>query len=445
MGVAGPKVSMAAGMLAACWGAPFACSSSPTAASGDVARGDTDFHDRVLAGLGGNGRACSDCHVDASAFQLSPASAEARFEQMTTSGIDDPLFRPVDADDFVTNGPSATAYGHLRERGLIRIRMKLPANMKVVDPASCLTDGAAAPCQTATAYSVSTATFTDVWRSVPSVLNVGVTGAAASSTPWPRGPNPQGGYQLDARVDTLQDQAQGALVNHAEVAVAPPAAMLDDIAAYETGLVADAEPPPSALETTGKAVFERACGQCHNGPGMNTPITAPQTVLRFADDLTDCPLPVDAASPARWDLPACAPALALDEQTYEITFDDGFKLRKTTTDPGRALLSGFVFSGPPDSDGACAHAPCGLPQHDDWQKLDVPSLRGISKTAPYFHNNSAATLEDVVIHYEEFFKNVSALDPPPDLPPLLTTDNVNRDRPNVPSERAALVAYLMKL
>jgi cytochrome c peroxidase len=64
---------------------------------------------------------------------------------------------------------------------------------------------------------------------------------------------------------------------------------------------------------------------------------------------------------------------------------------------------------------------------------------------PYFHNNSAATLEDVVIHYEEFFKNVSALDPPPGLPPVLTTDNVNRDRPNVPSERAALVAYLMRL
>jgi hypothetical protein len=40
---------------------------------------------------------------------------------------------------------------------------------------------------------------------------------------------------------------------------------------------------------------------------------------------------------------------------------------------------------------------------------------------------------------------VSALDPPPDLPPVLTTHNVNRDRPNGPSERVALVAYLMTL
>ena len=36
---------------------------------------------------------------------------------------------------------------------------------------------------------------------------------------------------------------------------------------------------------------------------------------------------------------------------------------------------------------------------DDWEKLDIPALRGISNTAPYFHNNSATTLEDVVDHY----------------------------------------------
>jgi len=167
--------------------------------------------------------------------------------------------------------------------------------------------------------------------------------------------------------------------------------------------------------------------------------------LRFADDLNACPRPVDTEAPARWNLPPCPPALARNQQTYQISFDDGFTIRKTSSDPGRALLTGYVFSAEPEADGSCLHPPCGLRQNDDWQKLDVPGLRGISQTAPYFHNNSAATLEDVVIHYEEFFKNVSVLDPPPDLPPVLTTDNVNRDRPNVPSERAALVAYLMRL
>ena len=31
-------------------------------------------------------------------------------------------------------------------------------------------------------------------------------------------------------------------------------------------------------------------------------------------------------------------------------------------------------------------------------------MRGLRKTAPYFHNNSANTLEEVVDHYIEFFK-----------------------------------------
>jgi cytochrome c peroxidase len=434
-----------AGILAMTAVGAFGCSSPPGVDPATIQRGNDVFHDGLLAGFGGNGRACSDCHMDADSFQLSPADAEARFQQMSASGTDDPLFRPVDADDYVANGDSASDYSNLRQNGLIRIRMPLPANIKVVDPASCMTDGVPADCQTATVYSVSPATFTDVWRAVPSLLNVSLTGAAPQSSPWPRGPNPQGGYQLDARVGTLQEQARGAFLGHGELATEPTPQMKDDVAAYETSLLADPEPPLSDLETAGKTVFQRACSQCHNGPGMSTPTTQPQTILRFIDDLNACPRPVDTESPARWSLPPCPPALARNQQTYEVSFDDGFTIRKTSSDPGRALLTGYVFSGEPQADGSCVHSPCGLRQNDDWQKLDMPGLHGIGKTAPYFHNNSAATLEDVVIHYEEFFKNVSALDPPPGLPPVLTTDNVNRDRPNVPSERAALVAYLMRL
>ena len=74
------------------------------------------------------------------------------------------------------------------------------------------------------------------------------------------------------------------------------------------------------------------------------------------------------------------------------------------------------------------------------------AAHGISKTAPYFHNNSAATLEDVVKHYEEHYKYLlsRAVRTLP-LPLILSTDGVHADRPNLESERAALVAYLMKL
>jgi cytochrome c peroxidase len=33
----------------------------------------------------------------------------------------------------------------------------------------------------------------------------------------------------------------------------------------------------------------------------------------------------------------------------------------------------------------------------------VPSLRGVAARAPYFHNGSAATLADVIHHYEFIF------------------------------------------
>ena len=130
-------------------------------------------------------------------------------------------------------------------------------------------------------------------------------------------------------------------------------------------------------------------------------------------------------------------------RTYEIelsvptttpggTLPAGAKMRRTSSDPGRALLTGFVG---------------GLAGQDDWEKFDVPGLRGISKTAPYFHNNSAATLEEVVDHYIEFFKRVEANfpGPPAAIPPIATTDGLHFDRRPAAEEREALLAYLRKL
>ncbi len=38
-------------------------------------------------------------------------------------------------------------------------------------------------------------------------------------------------------------------------------------------------------------------------------------------------------------------------------------------------------------------------QHRNWGEFRVPSLRNVSKTAPYMHNGTLASLEDVVRHY----------------------------------------------
>lgn len=54
-------------------------------------------------------------------------------------------------------------------------------------------------------------------------------------------------------------------------------------------------------------------------------------------------------------------------------------LVRQTTDPGRAIRTG---------------------RWSDIDKFKTPSLRGLVARAPYFHNGIAATLKDVVIHYE---------------------------------------------
>jgi cytochrome c peroxidase len=54
----------------------------------------------------------------------------------------------------------------------------------------------------------------------------------------------------------------------------------------------------------------------------------------------------------------------------------------TVTDPGRALIT-----------GNCA----------DIGKVKVPTLRALAARAPYFHNGSAATLNDIVEFYDQRF------------------------------------------
>jgi cytochrome c peroxidase len=402
-----------------------------------VLRGLFAFIDRRPHGLAGNGRSCADCHMPTDGFQLSPADAEARFQLLQARRqkfrfSDDPLFLPLDADDFRVNGASASDFSNLRENALIRITFALPSNIRLIDPAT---------------NAVSEEASVDVWRAVPSILNVKLTGPDALN-PWARGPNASGGFQLDGRIGTLQEQAAGALKNHAQIAATPPADLLNGLSAFQNrmfssprvralsdairngaSVLPDPDPRLNALQQRGKAIFARACGQCHGGPGQSTPQVP---VVRYHDINTECPRPVDNAIPARFTFKPCPARLARNVRTYVITLPDGSTLTRTTSDPGRALLTGF--------------AGVGLPARDDWSKFDIPGLRGIARTAPYFHNNSADTLEEVVDHYIALFKRIEILAPAGQpVPPVLSTDGVHVDRPPAPDEVAPLLAYLRKL
>lgn len=401
-----------------------------------AARGLRAFVDSAPHGLRGNGRTCADCHVPTDHFQLSPATAEARYlywqlRRQFDPNADDPLFRAVDANDFRERGTQADDYSNLRELALIRITFPLPANVKLVNTGS---------------GEIAEESNVDVWRAVPTVQNIALTGPDGQN-PTVRGPNNAGGYQRDARFGSLQEQARAAFRSHMEVADEPPQDLLDDLTAFEktvfssqrvSALAAgiregqvplpNADPPLTGLETQGKAVFARACAHCHGGAGMST--TPLPVVVRYHDTNTSCPRPIDTANPPRFVYAQCPPRLENNVRTYEFTTATGQKIRRSSDDPGRALITGFV-GGPPPT--------------DDWNKFDVPGLRGIRHTAPYFHNHSAGTLEEVVDHYIAFFNFVRAQQPPGVFPPVASTNGVAFDRQISPEERAALIAYLKRL
>ena len=88
-----------------------------------------------------------------------------------------------------------------------------------------------------------------------------------------------------------------------------------------------------------------------------------------------------------------------------------------STDPGRALLTGSL---------------------DQLDQFDIPALYGISGTAPYFHDNSAATLEDAVRHYQLAFEAFRRIIPE-FVPFPLGPDPIKNE------EFAPLIAYLKKI
>jgi len=410
-----------------------------------IARGRNAFNNRNLKKLGGNGRSCADCHMPSDGFQLSPAAARARFDALQENleynkNADDPLFRPVDADDFRVNGESAIDYSNLLDNGLIRVTMPLPLNVKLIDPVT---------------GQPTDETSVDLWRAVMPIPNVAITGPDSVLPVWPpgvprapimgqdpNGPNRQGGYQHDGRFGTLQEQARGALIAHAQVSVEPSLDMLDDLAAFQQTLFSsrsvealadainsgqtsfpDPDPELNEIEQEGKVVFNRSCAQCHGGtlhPSGSTPETAfVRPIVRYHNIFTACPRPTtDGFAP-------CPARLARNARTYRITLANGTFQFVTTSDPGRMLLTG---------------------QPADLFVMDVTQLRGISRTAPYFHNNSAATLEEVIDHYVALFARVRRLNPSPNLPPIISSNGLVVDRGFInPDERPALLAYLRKL
>jgi cytochrome c peroxidase len=81
---------------------------------------------------------------------------------------------------------------------------------------------------------------------------------------------------------------------------------------------------------------------------------------------------------------------------FIVTNDDGTTVAFSSPDPGMVLTNPRIANP-------------ATPKSFGINFFRTPILRGITKTAPYFHDNSAKTLEDVAAHYTFFFQDSTGI------------------------------------
>ena len=392
------------------------------------ANGALDLQNPFFQDLGTNGRTCFTCHQPQSGWTITPENVQARF---TESHGTDPIFRNNDGSNCEgTASVSRNAYSLLLTRGLIRIGIDMPTTGAqfvidhVEDPYNC-----GAPLTQASMYR----------RPLPST-NVKFLTAVM----W------DGRESLPTRtiVEDLMDQSNTATVGHAQAALPLTTLERQQIVAFELGLfTAQArDTDAGSLRAQGASggpltLFTQPFFIGINDPvGLNPPGTAPFTpeVFTLFNSWSD----VQNTEYARARRSIARGQEIFNTKTFTIsgvaglngqTFSNGVTLPASftgtctichdtpnsgnhsvkaplnigltepakapylpvytlrnlatgetvqTTDPGRAMVTG---------------------QWADVGKFKGPILRGLAARAPYFHNGSAATLDDVIQFYEDRF------------------------------------------
>jgi cytochrome c peroxidase len=369
--------------------------------------------------FGGNGRTCLTCHSRETGT-VSPADARRRFR----TDPNDPLFVHDGSDDDDGDGFGDGVHStRMRRNATVLMRIPLHPDVSVKGHPEIRE--------------------VTVPRGIPTTLNTPALDPV---------------LMLDGRQPTLQAQALGAITDHAQGIRPVSSRELDLLARFQqtptffsspalafffyTGQHAPQLPQGRTLsERRGRVFFEDlppdfsvnppnfkpgACAACHSGPMLNEtnqflPVPVPvgtrfQTVL--VSEFNDARNPVTT--------------FVFRNQLYDsnpATNQDGTPdgiIEVTSPDPGRALITGRAddfFPFPPGS-------------FDHLNAFKISPLWGVRDTAPYFHDNSAQTLEDVAEHYRRFFLVVSDPDGPgPAGPVIVLTEQDKQD----------IVAYLKLL
>jgi cytochrome c peroxidase len=395
-----------------------------------------DFSNPFFRSLGTNGRACASCHVASSAWTITPSELQQRFR--ATDGLD-PVFRTVDG----SNSPNAEvstvkarqkAFSMLLNKGVIRIGLPIPAGAEfslvgVDDPygyasASELSLFRRPPPSTNLRFLT-----TVMWDGRESFAALGTTPILATASPdvnaaalffdlkhqandatltHAQGASPltddvaEAIVRFELNLATAQQKlhdageldAKGAQGGPAFVAEQPFYVTINDVLGADTSgapfnpdamtlfraWAGSGNPQRAAVargaklfgtksisitgvgglnDALGLTLIKGTCTTCHDSPNIGNHSVA----LPLDLGLTD-------ASRRTPDMPL----YTLRNRTTGET--------RTTTDPGRALLTGHWA---------------------DIGKFKGPILRGLAARPPYFHNGFAADLGEVVDFYETRF------------------------------------------
>ncbi len=332
--------------------------------------------------FGGNGRTCATCH-GAETGTISPEEVQARF----AADPSDPLFVHDGSDDFQGNGTT-----RIRADATFLVRIPLPPNVTLAnDP---------------------TATSVVVRRGVPTTLDTPALDPV---------------LMYDGRAADLEAQALGAVHDHTQNTVEPTPAQLALIAQHQTtkdfftssktrkffkhGDVPELPQGHTASEQRGRLFFEDfdvgaqinqnssrkgLCAICHSGPMLNE-----------SNGFNPLPVPpFHVPKGTRFQSVLVSELNHAQNPMYDFVIHnpDGSTSQVSSPDPGISLINGNFVGFP----------------FGPFSNFKIPPLRGVKHTAPYFHDSSRKTLEDLMVHYTQFF--AIATDPTIDGdPPLVLT------------------------
>ncbi len=326
--------------------------------------------------FGGNGRTCLTCHGRETGT-VSPADARERF----LIDPDDPLFRRDGSDDGEGNGVT-----RMLADATVLMNIPLAPNVSLAHDPKART--------------------VVLPRGIPTTLDTPALDPV---------------LMYDGRQPDLLSQALGAIVDHAQATRLPGRKELEKLVEFEhsrpffssralrkfarTGYAPSLPLGRTESEKRGRRFFEDVplgtgnskpgnCAVCHSGPMLNE---------------TNEFDPFGRGERFRSILVSELNAAGNPVMDFVFRNDPDATTVVSSPDPGRALITGDA-SDPIESVNA----------------FKIPSLWGVSRTAPYFHDNSAKTLEDVLRHYAQFFAIVT--DPSIDGdPPLILTEQDQAD------------------